>query len=80
MTNLNLDQLNALFGRTGTAIKLSWNVGRGKKFAFEGKDMMFMELKTLKHGVHSDFLSSIFKVKGSKFKLMILHFIRIIFP
>ena len=57
----------------------NWNIGRGRKSAFSGDDVLFMLLSTLKHGVPWDFLGKMFKIKGPSFERTIVNFLRVIF-
>ncbi|KAE8904147.1 hypothetical protein PF011_g5315 [Phytophthora fragariae] len=57
-----------------------WNVGRGRRSKFTGKDVMFMVLVVLKNGGAWEMLSNIFHVKTATFIKTITNFVRVVAP
>ncbi|KAE8881330.1 hypothetical protein PF003_g34520 [Phytophthora fragariae] len=48
-TNFSEEEINMLWRVVEEHVVLRWNVGRGKKCKYGGKDVMFMMLTALKH-------------------------------
>ena len=49
MTNFSRREFDRIWGSVEDHITTNWNTGRGRKTAFEGKDVLFMLLNSLKN-------------------------------
>lgn len=61
-------------------VVLPWNVGRGKKCKFGGKDVLFMVLASLKHCGKWDIVASVFDINPPIFQNMVLKYTDMVSP
>ena len=54
---------------------LNWNVGRGRKSTYEGKDVFMLALSVVKMGGKWDEMALPWKLKPATFQAMIMKFI-----
>ncbi len=80
LINFTPRQFHMLWIDVAPHINSVWNVGRGKKCSFSGKDVLFMTLVTMKHGGTWDLLGGAFKIKGPTFEKMITGYIKKLSP
>lgn len=80
MTNFSPHELNQLWDRLSAHVQTRWNVGRGKKCRFSGKDVFFMLLVVLKNWGTWDLNAYIFRLKAPSFENMIVGFLRVVGP
>ncbi|KAE8891200.1 hypothetical protein PF003_g24632 [Phytophthora fragariae] len=79
-TNFSEEEINMLWRVVEEHVVLRWNVGRGKKCKYGGKDVMFMMLTALKHCGKWDVVASVFKINPPTFQKMIMKFTEMISP
>ncbi|ETV93692.1 hypothetical protein H310_12458 [Aphanomyces invadans] len=53
----------------------TWNVGKGRKCPYSGKDMLFMLLTVVKSGGTWEFLAALFGLQASSFENMVTRFL-----
>ncbi|KAG3098932.1 hypothetical protein PI124_g15264 [Phytophthora idaei] len=80
LTNFTPRELNTLWMSVRAHVTRHWNVGRGRRSVYKGKDLLFMLLVVMKNGGTWEMLSSIFHVKTPTFIKTITGFIRAIAP
>jgi hypothetical protein len=80
LTNFSHGEISRLWRRMESFVALNWNVGRGKKCSYGGKDVLFMLLTSLKHCGKWDIVASVFKVNPPTFQKMILKFASVVEP
>ncbi|KAG4061916.1 hypothetical protein PC123_g3269 [Phytophthora cactorum] len=67
LTSFTPRELNTLWMSVRAHVTLHWNVGRGQRSVYKGKDVLFMLLVVMKNGGTWEMLSSIFHVKTPTF-------------
>lgn len=55
-----------------------WNIARGRKPSFKGKDVFFMLLTVLHNGETWAFSSQMFKIKAPTFEKLITNFLKVV--
>ncbi|GMF45885.1 unnamed protein product [Phytophthora fragariaefolia] len=80
LTNFTPREINTLWASVRGHVARYWNVGRGRRSKFTGKDVMFMMLVVLKNGGTWEMLSIIFHVKTPTFIKTTTSFIRAVVP
>ncbi len=78
LTNFSSVEFNQIYDFIKEFVSANWNVGRGKKCEFGGKDMLFMVLVTMKNGGTWEFLGNMFLIKTESFQRMIIKFLNMI--
>ena len=78
MTNFTPRKFLAIWNAVSGDVMQKWNVGRGRKSQYTGKDALFMLLTVLKHGGSWDSLAQMFKIKGLTFGKIICRFMNIV--
>ena len=78
MANFSAAEFEFLWTSTISLVLANWKVGRVRKSAFSGEDVLLMLLSTLKHGGQWDFLGKMFKIKGPTFERTIINFLWVI--
>jgi len=79
-TNFSEREFNALWYAICDHVNRHWNVGRGSRSPYGGKDLLFMTLCALKNGGAWDFLANMFNITGPSFERMIVCYLDIIEP
>ncbi|KAE8983059.1 hypothetical protein PR001_g23198 [Phytophthora rubi] len=70
--NFSAEEFNRLRHVLEEYVVLRWNVGRGKKCKFGGKDVLLMVLASLKHCGKWDIVASVFDINPPTFQKMVL--------
>ena len=78
MTNFDVNEFGNLWLLLQDYVKKSWNVGRGRKSKFSGKDVLMFLLTELKHGRQWDYLRRLFGVSGPTFERTVMTFIDVV--
>lgn len=78
LTNFSLVEFHEVYDRLRKHISDNYNVGRGKRSQFKGKDVFFMTMTVLKHSGQWDFLAKVFNVKGPTFERLVIGFIKML--
>ena len=78
MKNLTAREFQCLWDLVADHVMSYWNIGRGKRCTYGGKDVLLMMLATLKHGSNWDWTGKIFGVKGPTFERMIVKYVNIV--
>ena len=77
MINFDVKQFQSMWTNFADFITSKYNVGRGRKSPFSGKDVLFMLFTVLKHGGNCHLLRRIFRIKGPTFERLLMNFIRL---
>ncbi|ETP32118.1 hypothetical protein F442_19125 [Phytophthora nicotianae P10297] len=77
-TNFTPCELNVLWSIVRLHVTRYWNVGRGRRSQFAGKDVLFMTLAAFKHGGTWDMNAHVFLIKTPTFIKTITSFCRVL--
>jgi hypothetical protein len=80
LTNFSVREIGLLWTSVKTHVARYWNVGRGRRSQFSGKDVLLMMLTVLKVGGTWDSLAHIFMLKTPTFIKTITSFVRVVHP
>ena len=80
MTNFTPSQFNQLFNYIEEKVNTLYLSGRGRRTTHTPKDIFFMTLCTLKHGMSWAGMAYTFNIKAPSFEKIIVGFIRLVSP
>ena len=75
LTNFTSIEFSALYDLIAEHVTVNWNVGRGRKSTYEGKDVFMLALSVVKMGGKWDEMALPWKLKPATFQAMIMKFI-----
>ena len=78
MTNFDVNEFGELWLLLQDHVSKSWNVGRGRRSQFSGKDVLLFTLTALKNGGQWDYLGRLFGISGPTFKRTAMKFIDVV--
>ena len=78
LTNFTSLEFFALYDLISEHVAMNWNVGRGRKSVFEGKDVFMLAISVVKMGGKWDEMALPWKVKPASFQAMITKFINVV--
>ena len=76
LTNFNALEFSALYDYVSDHVTTNWNVGRGKKSKFTGKDVFLLAVSVVKMGGSWDEMALPWKIKPATFQTMIVKFLK----
>ena len=80
LTNFTPREINLLWSTVRSHVTRYWNVGRGRRSQFTGKDVLFMLLAVMKHGGTWDMNAHVFQIKTPTFIKTITSFCHVVAP
>lgn len=75
MTKFSAGEFDFVWNSIRKMVVQTWNIGRGKKFSFKLKDVLFMLLTVLTHSRPWNFMENIFNIKGPAFERLTMKFL-----
>ncbi|ETV96735.1 hypothetical protein H310_10052 [Aphanomyces invadans] len=75
MTNFSQAEFESLWFAIKPSVLRTWNVGKGRKCPYFGKDILFMLLTVVKSGGTWEFLAALFGLQAPSFEKMVTKFL-----